>query len=74
MKLLDKIPLPFIAIFAIFLSVAPIFPQPHLIEKLQMLFSGTLIKPLDIFDLFWHSFGLVLLGLKLYRMHQLKIR
>jgi hypothetical protein len=71
MKWLDKIPLPFIAIAAIFLAVAPIVPQPHLLEKLQMLFNGTLTRPIDIFDLFWHSWPLVLLVLKLIRMRQL---
>lgn len=72
MKLLDNLPLIPILIFGIFLALAPIYPQPHLLEKLQMLFSGTLSKPIDIFDLFWHSFGLVLVALKLLRMHQLR--
>jgi hypothetical protein len=72
MKLLDSIPLAPILIFGIFLTLAPFYPQPHLLEKLQMLFNGELIKPIDIFDLFWHSLGLILIGLKLLRMRQLK--
>ena len=72
MKFLDSIPLPLILVFAIFLTLAPFYPQPHLLEKIQMLFNGELSKPIDIFDLFWHSTGLVLVGLKLLRMQQLK--
>ena len=72
MKLLDGIPLPIIAVFAIFLALAPFYPQPHLLEKIQMLANGELSKPIDIFDLFWHSTGLLVLGLKLLRMRQLK--
>jgi hypothetical protein len=69
---IDKIPLLPLAIFAIFLSLAPFTPQPHLLEKLIMLSGGKLTSPLDIFDLFWHSFGLILLVLKLMRMSKIK--
>ncbi|KPJ90847.1 MAG: RND transporter [Gammaproteobacteria bacterium SG8_11] len=72
MKLLDSIPLAPLVVFGIFLALAPFYPQPHLLEKIQMLFNGELSKPVDIFDLFWHSVGLILIGLKLLRMQQLK--
>lgn len=64
-NLLDKIPLPLLAFLALFLTFAPFVPEPHLWQKLKMLAAGTLTKPLDIFDLFWHSAPLVLLILKL---------
>jgi len=47
---------------ALFFGLAPFFPQPHLVEKLGMLASGTLSRPVDIFDLCWHVWPLVLLG------------
>jgi hypothetical protein len=72
MKLFDSIPLAPLLVFGIFLTLAPFYPQPHLLEKVQMLFNGELSKPIDIFDLFWHSIGVVLIALKLYRMRQLK--
>ena len=72
MKLLDSIPLALILVFGIFLTLAPIYPQPHLLEKIQMLFKGELSRPVDIFDLCWHSLGLVLIALKLLRIRQLK--
>lgn len=65
MKWLDKIPLGPLILLAIFMSLAPFKPQPHLWEKLNMLVAGTLAKPIDIFDLFWHSFPLVLVVIKL---------
>ena len=69
MKWLDKIPYIFLIVAAVFLGIAPYpaKPEPHLIEKLNMLIQGTLVKPVDIFDLFWHSLPLILLLLKIIR-------
>jgi hypothetical protein len=49
------------------LGFAPFFPQPHIVEKLRMLMAGTLKKPIDIFDLFWHAWPFVLLAYQLVR-------
>ncbi len=43
------------------LGLAPFVPQPHLFEKLGMLFNGTLFRPIDIFDLALHAFFPLLL-------------
>ena len=67
MKWLDKIPLIPLILAAVFMALAPFQPQPHLWEKLNMLFAGTLSRPLDIFDLFWHSILPVLVVIKLLR-------
>jgi len=67
LKYIDKIPLLPLTIAAIFMSLAPFAPEPHLIEKLRMLSNGELTKGLDIFDLFWHSFLIVLLAIRLIR-------
>lgn len=72
MKWLDRIPLIGLIVVAGWLAVAPIQPEPHLIEKWRMLTEGTLARPIDIFDLFLHTTPLVLLGLKLVRMVQRK--
>jgi hypothetical protein len=64
---LDRIPYSVVVPFALFLTFAPFVPEPHLWEKLQMLAAGTLVKPIDIFDLFLHGTPLVLLVLKLLR-------
>ncbi len=36
------------------LGLAP-FRPPHIVEKLQMLFAGNLVKPMDWFDLLMHA-------------------
>lgn len=43
------------------LGFAPFYPQPHIVEKIRMLLAGTLKRPIDIFDLFWHAWPFVLL-------------
>ncbi len=67
---LDRFPLGWLIAIALWLAVAPIVPEPHLIEKLRMLSQGTLTRPLDIFDLLLHSAPMVLLGIRLWRMWQ----
>lgn len=52
---------------AVLLGLAPFFPEPHLVEKLRMLFQGELKRPLDIFDLFFHSWPILLIAFKLVR-------
>ena len=54
----------FLIPIAILLAVLPVVPEPHLVEKLRMLSQGELKKPIDIFDLFWHTWPLFLLGYK----------
>jgi hypothetical protein len=49
------------------LAIAPITPEPHLIEKLRMLAQGSLVRPLDIFDLALHATPLLIVALKLWR-------
>jgi hypothetical protein len=65
MKWLDRIPLSLLLPLAVVMALVPFVPEPHLWQKLKMLASGTLVKPLDIFDLFLHGSPLVLLALKL---------
>lgn len=44
-------------------GLAP-FAPPHIVEKLQMLARGTLVKPLDWFDLLAHGAPWILLLFK----------
>ncbi|MBE0617822.1 MAG: hypothetical protein IH608_07850 [Proteobacteria bacterium] len=59
--MLDSIPYSLLVPVAVAMALAPFFPKPHLLEKLQMLFAGDLRRPIDIFDLFLHSAPLGLL-------------
>ena len=65
MKWLDNLPMAFLVPIAVVLALAPFSPEPHLWEKLKLLFAGELIRPIDIFDLFLHGAPLLLLALKL---------
>ncbi|MCB1395273.1 MAG: RND transporter [Rhodobacter sp.] len=72
LSFLDQIPLNVLILAALVLGLAPFFPEPHLWEKLKMLASGTLTRPIDIFDLVMHATPVVLLILKLIRMGSLR--
>ena len=68
MHWLDKIPLTALVIAAIALGLAPFTPEPHLWQKLKMLANGTLLRPIDIFDLIMHASLPLLLAVRLIRM------
>lgn len=67
MRWLDRIPLLWLVLIALWLLVAPVVPEPHLLEKLRMLMQGQLTRPMDIFDLLLHSVPALLLALRLWR-------
>ncbi len=67
MKWLDKLGWPTVILFALLLGLAPFRPEPHVVEKLRMLFDGTLHRPIDIFDLILHGAPWVVLVLKAIR-------
>lgn len=71
MNLIDKTPLIHLLLITVMLGLAPFFPEPHLWEKLKMLSAGTLVKPLDIFDLLMHASPIPFLLIKLYRMNMM---
>jgi hypothetical protein len=64
---LEKIPYALLIGISVFMLLAPFRPMPHVLEKLMMLKNGTLNRPIDIFDLFYHLIPLALLLLKIYR-------
>ena len=67
MKWLDRTPLSLLVVAALLLGLAPFVPEPHLWEKLKMLAAGTLVRPLDVFDLLMHGAPVALLAAKLWR-------
>lgn len=48
------------------MGLAPFMPEPHLWQKMNMLISGELSKPIDIFDLIMHGTPGILLLLKTF--------
>lgn len=67
MQWLDRFPLFLLVLVAAWMAVAPITPEPHVIEKLRMLGQGTLHQPLDILDLIMHTTPTVVLLVRLWR-------
>jgi hypothetical protein len=52
--LLERLPWLLLVALCLTLGLAP-FRPPHLVEKLQMLAAGRLVRPLDWFDLLMHA-------------------
>ena len=64
-KLIDRMNLLILIMLCLTLGLAPFMPEPHLWEKLRMLTSGELTKPVDIIDLLLHGTPWMLLIIKL---------
>ena len=67
----DKLPWPPLLLLGGMLALAPFVPEPHLVEKVRMLFQGTLKRLLDWFDLFYHLAPLLIIALKAGRQYAL---
>lgn len=64
---LDRLSYRIIGPLALLLAIAPLYPEPHLVETSRMLIRGELTEPIYIFDFFMHSSGLALVGAKIAR-------
>jgi hypothetical protein len=64
MHWLERIPYPLLIAAAVFMLGAPFLPEPHLVEKARMFAEGSLSRPIDIFDVFWHLAPSLLLAVK----------
>ena len=67
MTWLDKISLPLLLGAAVFMALAPFTPEPHIVQKFNMLMAGELYRPIDLFDVAWHLLPSVLVVIKLWR-------
>ncbi|WP_373505586.1 hypothetical protein [Aestuariivirga sp.] len=63
-ELINRLPLSIVAIACLTLGLAPFVPAPHVWEKLRMLTSGTLNRPIDILDLLMHGAPFIVAGVK----------
>ena len=64
LSLINRLPWSVVLIACATLGLAPFTPEPHVWEKLKMLGSGTLTRPIDIFDLLMHGAPFIVAGLK----------
>lgn len=60
---IEGLPWGVLIIACLTLGLAPFMP-PHILEKLQMLVKGKLVRPIDWFDLVLHGTPWVLLIIK----------
>jgi len=67
LSFLDNIPYLVLIVITVFMFLAPFYPMPHVVEKVLMLKNGTLKRPIDIFDLFFHLSPFIILILKVIR-------
>lgn len=67
MAFLDRLDWITLIVLCLLLGLAPFVPEPHIWEKLKMLFAGTLQRPIDIFDLLMHGTPWALLAAKALR-------
>jgi hypothetical protein len=72
MQFIDRLPFSLLIVMTVLMLAAPFVPEPHLVEKMRMLAEGTLTKPLDIFDVFWHLLPAILLTVKVVRWQRNK--
>jgi len=63
---LEQLPWAPLILVALLMGLAPFVPEPHLVEKIRMLLTGRLTRPLDIFDLCFHLLPILLLIAKLF--------
>jgi hypothetical protein len=69
---LDRLPWTWLLLLAVWMAIAPITPEPHLVEKLRMMVRGELVRPLDILDLAMHAAPLCLVAIKQWRSRRAK--
>ena len=64
--LVSKINWPILIVACATIGLAPLFPEPHVWEKLRVLVQGNLTRPIDWFDLVMHGTPWVLVVLKIW--------
>ncbi len=60
---IDSLDWGLVIVICLTLGLAP-FSPPHIVEKLQMLVKGKLVKPIDWFDMLMHGAPWVVLVIK----------
>ena len=66
LSLVSKINWPILIVACATIGLAPLFPEPHVWEKLRMMVQGNLILAIDWFDLVMHGTPWVLVVLKIW--------
>lgn len=67
LRLIDRLDWLTVMLVCATLGLAPFRPEPHVWEKLKMLFAGDLVRPMDMFDLVMHGLPWLVAGIKAAR-------
>ena len=71
-SILDRLSWELAFLLAVTLGLAPFVPEPHVWQKLLMLFDGSLTRPVDVLDLLMHGAPWALLLAKAGRAWRLR--
>lgn len=63
-KWIDSIPTGILVFFSIWMLIAPIHPEPHLVQKFSWIMESKSFKAIDVFDVIWHLLPSILLLIK----------
>lgn len=61
---LEPVPFGVLTLVSLWMLLAPIFPEPHLVQKAMWLIQGAPFKAIDVFDVAWHLLPSILLLIK----------
>ena len=64
-KRIQSLSWPIVLILCATLGLAPFSPEPHIVEKLRLLFTGNLTATIDVFDLVMHGSPFILVFVKI---------
>jgi hypothetical protein len=64
--IIQSIPWSIVVLLCLTLGLAPYSPEPHVIEKLQLLISGRLHATVDVFDFLFHLSPFIIALIKLF--------
>ena len=63
-RFLQQLPWVPLIVAALLVGLAPLLPQPHLIEKAIKIATGSPMRPIDYFDILFHLFPALIALLK----------
>lgn len=63
---LQRVPYFPVIMLACVMLIAPVNPEPHLVQKFNWLLLGQPFKLIDAFDVLWHLLPTLVLMLKVY--------
>lgn len=67
-QFINKLPTLPIILMGSWMAIAPVFPEPHLVQKFLMAMNGDAFRLIDVFDVLMHGGLGLLAAVKLWRV------